>query len=59
MADEFNDIPVYYCKHCLSLLIKEDEFVGDYCAECGCTDIDETQIEDWERMYLRKYKKKF
>lgn len=59
MADEFNDIPVVYCKRCLSLFIKEDEFVGDYCVNCGCTDVGSTHIEDWEILYLRKYKKKF
>lgn len=59
MHNEYDDIPVLYCKHCLSLLIKGDEFVGDYCAECGSTDIGEIQIEDWELLYLRKYKKKF
>lgn len=34
-------------------------FIGDYCAECGGTDIGETHIEDWEILYLRKYNKKF
>ena len=58
MADEYNDIPVLYCKHCLSLLVKNDEFVGDYCAECGSTDIEETHIENWEILYQKKYKKK-
>lgn len=57
--NEYDDIPVYYCKHCLSLLIKADEFVGDFCADCGSTDIGETLIEDWEKLYFKKYKKKF
>lgn len=59
MSDNYDDIPVLYCRHCLSLLIKEDEVIGDYCAKCGCTDVGETKIEDWELLYLRKYKKKF
>jgi hypothetical protein len=59
MIDEYNDIPVLFCKKCLSLLIKSDMFIGDYCAECGGTDIGETHIEDWEILYLRKYNKKF
>ena len=59
MSSEYNDIPVLYCAHCLSLLVKEDEFIGDYCSECGSTDIKEAHIEDWEILYLRKYRKKF
>lgn len=57
--DDFNDIPVLYCKRCLSLLIGGDEFLGDYCMDCGCTDIGKAHIEEWEVLYAQKYKKKF
>ena len=30
-----------------------------YCGECGCTDIQETDIEDWDKRYQAKYGKKF
>lgn len=59
MDNNYNDEPVLYCTHCLSLLIVDDEYVGDYCLDCGCTDIAETHIEDWERIYMKKYRKKF
>ena len=58
-VNEFDDIPVAYCRQCLSLLVQEDEYVGCYCSACGSTDIGEALIEDWEMLYLRKYKKKF
>lgn len=31
----------------------------DYCEDCGCTDIKETHISNWEKMYEEKYKKKY
>lgn len=57
--EEYNDIPVMYCSSCLSLLVEEDELIGDYCHQCGCTEIKETHIEDWEKLYIQKYNKKF
>ena len=57
--EEYNDIPVLYCKRCLSLLIMEDEYIGDYCPKCGSTDIGETHIEEWEKLYKKMYNKNF
>lgn len=31
----------------------------DYCDKCGGTEIETTNILDWERMYEDKYCKKF
>ena len=55
---DYNNIPVYYCKHCLSLKIKS---VGDvdYCAHCGSTDIDQGHIKYWQKVYREKYGKDF
>lgn len=55
--NEYNAIPVLYCKHCLSLKIMniprmED---SDFCDECGSTDIGECSIEEWETLYKNKY----
>lgn len=49
--------PVYYCRHCLSLLVKTVEGI-DYCGKCGSADIETTDIFTWQRMYERKYHKK-
>lgn len=54
---EYNDIPVYYCKHCLSLAVKglqnTDEF--NYCSNCGSLDIEECSIEEWEELYKKAH----
>lgn len=52
--EEYNDIPVEYCKDCLSLKIKDMSDIP-YCDECGSTDIEETHIKDWEEKYKNKY----
>ena len=52
--------PVVYCSRCYSLKIKHDDtFDEDYCVECGCTDVCESSIEDWEALYERRYGNKF
>lgn len=53
----YNDDPVYYCKRCLSLKIRQNPFLKDtdYCEDCGTTDIGTTSIEEWNRMYEEKY----
>lgn len=55
--EEYNNIPVYYCKHCLSLKIKGiAELEGlDYCDDCGATEIATTSIQEWEELYKNRY----
>ena len=59
MAKEksYDDEPVYYCKRCLSLNIKQMPHVKGqcYCGECGTTSIDSADIEEWKEMYRKKY----
>ena len=49
-TEDYNNEPVYYCRHCLSLKIK---VVGgyDFCDECGSTNITTAHIEDCEKLY--------
>lgn len=59
---EYDDQPIYYCRRCLSLDIKqigEGEGEGgiDYCDDCGCTDIGEMNIYEWEEVYRKRYGK--
>lgn len=58
--NEYNDEPVLYCKHCLSLRIR-DAGLPDllYCDECGAADILSTNIEEWENLYKGRYGFKF
>ena len=55
--ETYDDDPVFYCKRCLSLNIKQIPLVEnqDYCDECGSTDIGTADIEEWNRMYKKKY----
>ena len=55
--DIYNKEPVYYCKSCLSLKIRnivsmED---SDYCDECGSTNIEQCSIQEWEKLYKERY----
>lgn len=54
----YDNIPVHYCKHCLSLKIIDGGFV-DYCDDCGSTDTDEANIYDWQEMYRKRFNKDF
>lgn len=53
---EYNDVPVIYCKNCLSLKILTVDGM-DYCDNCGSTDMAETYIGEWEKLYADKYAK--
>lgn len=61
--DKLNDYdsePVVFCASCLSLKIKHDEDLGfDYCGKCGCTEVREASPEEWDKLYQKKYGKKF
>lgn len=54
--NEYNDEPVYYCKHCLSLSVR-DAGLPDllYCDTCGSSEVDITDIYTWESLYKEKY----
>lgn len=56
-VNDYNKIPVLYCKHCLSLNIRSISAIedSDYCDDCGATDIGECSIEEWESLYKEKY----
>lgn len=55
--DRYNRIPVFYCKNCLSLKIRDVEHIesSEYCDNCGSTDIEQANIKDWEELYKNKY----
>ena len=51
----YNEEPVFYCKHCLSLKVRTYNDIIDYCDDCGSTTIEKTNITSWEKMYKEKY----
>ena len=57
---EYDEEPIKYCTRCYSLKIGyEDAIDTEYCMECGCSDIAETSIYNWENMYENRYGHKF
>lgn len=56
--EEFNEEPVYYCKECLSLKILAIDNT-EFCDDCGSSDILQTNIREWEKLYMNKYNHKF
>ena len=57
---DYNSEPVYYCKHCLSLKIRDaglPELL--YCDECGSANIETASIEEWENLFKAKHGFKF
>ena len=66
--DDFNNVPITYCKTCLSIKIKTVEFpkgsAGEdrdvhYCVPCGNTNMEKAQVGEWEEMYAEKYGETF
>ena len=53
----YNDEPVHYCKHCLSLsnpIVLDDG--TEYCEFCGSTEFVDSHIDEWEKQFEQKYK---
>ena len=56
-TEEYNQIPVYYCKHCGSLrIITMLDTEEDYCDACGATNIGKASIESWIELQETIYK---
>lgn len=59
-SKDYDDEPVRYCANCYSLKIQyEEAFDTDCCMECGSTTTKESSIEEWERLYEKRYGRKF
>jgi hypothetical protein len=70
-TSDYNNVPVEYCKTCLSLHLKEVKFEGQldlttgkersvvYCIPCGNTTIERSHITEWEDFYQAKYGESF
>jgi len=55
---EYNSEKVFYCSNCLSLKIRDVEHIenSEYCEDCGSTDIKTSSIEEWDRLYLNRFR---
>lgn len=56
--EDYNNEPVCYCRNCLSLRIKTEDGL-EYCDKCGSTDTCECHIDEWERIYYKRFGKNF
>lgn len=56
--DEYNKIPINYCKDCLSpkIMFVEGLENSEYCDDCNSTNVATATIEEWDKLYLAKYK---
>lgn len=48
--EDYDAIPVFYCKRCRSLLILSDPEIGDYCPRCGSTEIGSALIHQYLKL---------
>lgn len=55
--EDYNSIPIHYCRECLSPKIMRVAGMDDasYCDDCGCTDIAQASVEEWETLYKAKH----
>lgn len=59
-VSEYDSEPVVFCARCYSLKIKYEEAIdAECCMDCGCSDVREASIEEWEKLYEHRYGKKY
>lgn len=59
-SNEYDLEPVKYCARCYSLKIKYEETTdSEYCGDCGCSDTMTASIEEWEKLYEKRYGSKY
>lgn len=56
-SNDYSNEPVFYCKSCLSLGVKTvaSGLDLDYCSDCGSTDIAQAHVEEWQKLYRKRY----
>lgn len=54
---DYNSEPVYYCENCMSLNIKDMGFM-DCCADCGETSIGTASLEEYDKIYYKRFGKR-
>ena len=57
----YDSIPVFYCKQCLSLRVKDVQGITgtEFCEDCNSTNVDKTDIHTWEKLYETRYGHKY
>lgn len=58
--EDFENDPVHYCVHDLSLNIRKLPGVDlEICGECGNSDFESTDITNWTKLYTEEYGEAF
>ena len=58
--NDYDSEPIEFCAECYSLKNKhEDALDTDYCGDCGCSNIREASVYEWEALYEKKYGHKY
>jgi hypothetical protein len=59
-SNEYDKLPVIYCKHCLYLGNTKTKFLFnkyvEYCPHCYGTEFVKSSIGKWEQLFEEKYK---
>lgn len=60
-SNKYDNEPIHYCENCLSIKIKEIGNNTNYyaCLDCGCTDLEEDDMDEWVKLYTERYGKAF
>lgn len=54
--ENFDSEPVIFCSKCYSLnIVYEDAIGADCCGDCGCSDMQTATIDEWERLYQKRF----
>jgi hypothetical protein len=60
MDSSYDSEPVYFCRNCLSLNIKElADIKLDMCGECGNLEIEESTFKEWNELYIKEKGEKY
>mgnify|MGYP007032335775 CR=1 FL=1 len=58
--NDYDSEPIAFCAKCFSpKIIHEASIDIDYCGDCGCSSIKEATVEEWDRLYEKKYGHKY
>lgn len=54
---DYNKVPVFYCRNCLSLNIRHVANIenSEYCDKCGSTNVKQCSITEWEELYKNRF----
>ena len=59
-VNDYDSEPIVFCAKCFSPKIKHEDSIDiDYCGDCGCSDVREASVYEWESLYERKYGHKY